>query len=400
MRSIKLFLVVAAAALITFGLSGNALAFHAGGVAHCDGCHTMHNSVDLETTTVGGHLTKGASYTEVCLNCHAGQATSYYHVLSTDGGIYNPGGDFYWLSREWSLPRGEVSRGEDHGHNVVATELGLVADTTLTHAPGGSYSATILTCVSCHDPHGKKVNKTAPVAASSSYGLDNLDPDVLTDVQNGDAVLGNFRLLADQGYDAGGGVVFGNNVPVAVTAQFQLNSATRPRGESNFNHTDYGQNMSEWCQTCHVSFNASEHPVHPAGNGDGLSGLEQNYNIYVKTGDMTGNFVNGGPFYSLVPFERHTGDLAQLSSDNQNGATSTSNVMCLTCHRAHASAFRKATRWDTTVEFLAESHPNGDDDNSTQEEQTNSYYGVDVADPTTGFGPYQRSLCNKCHAKD
>ena len=395
MRSIKLFLVVAAAVLITFGLSGTALAFHAGGVATCDGCHTMHNSVDLESTTLGGHLTKGATYTDVCLNCHAGQATSYYHVLSTDGSIYNPGGDFYWLSQTWNLPRGETSRGEDHGHNVVGTDL--PADSTLTTAPGGTYPATLLTCVSCHDPHGKKVNKTLPVVASGSYGLGEVPPDVDLGV-NG--VLGNFRLLADQGYDAGGNVVYGNTVPVAVSTRFQQGSATRPRGEDNTNHTDYGQNMSEWCQNCHNTFTTADsvHPVHPVGNNAGaLSGLEGNYNTYVKTGDMTATFPDGGPFYSLVPFERHTNQLDLLSSDNVTGATSTSNVMCLTCHRAHASAFQKATRWDAAVEFLADSHPNGLDDGSTQDQKTNSYYGRNMVDE---YGEYQRSLCNKCHAKD
>ena len=37
--------------------------------------------------------------------------------------------------------------------------------------------------------------------------------------------------------------------------------------------------------------------------------------------------------------------------------TASDNVMCLTCHRAHASAFNNITRWDMEDEFLAEGYP-------------------------------------------
>ncbi len=36
--------IAALAAILTLGLAGTATAFHGGGVAHCDGCHSMHNS--------------------------------------------------------------------------------------------------------------------------------------------------------------------------------------------------------------------------------------------------------------------------------------------------------------------------------------------------------------------
>ena len=87
MKQIRFGLILAAAALMFFGWTGAAMAFHEGGVAHCDGCHTMHNSENgesiIENGTVGvagAHLTKGADPGSTCLNCHAGNGS--YHVLS------------------------------------------------------------------------------------------------------------------------------------------------------------------------------------------------------------------------------------------------------------------------------------------------------------------------------
>ena len=94
-----------AAALVTFGIGGTALAFHDGGVATCDGCHTMHNSVDGAANGNGGSvgtgvstwLTLGSDPSSTCLNCHNG--TGSYHMNSTDGSAATPGGDFYCLTK-------------------------------------------------------------------------------------------------------------------------------------------------------------------------------------------------------------------------------------------------------------------------------------------------------------
>ncbi len=102
----------------------------------------------------------------------------------------------------------------------------------------------------------------------------------------------------------------------------------------------------------------------------------------------------------LVPFELQETDSAALllRSVSTEGPDSSSNVMCLTCHRAHASAFNNITRWDTEEELLIDSLPG-----ATQlgtmgvTDVTAPYYGRDI---TTVFGAYQRSLCNKCHVKD
>lgn len=395
MKTVNLLLVVMAAVLLAFGLSGNVLAFHDGGVAHCDGCHTMHNSLDGVANTVGGgdpggDLLKGSDPSSTCLDCHEGSGS--YHIFSTDGSNFTGGGDFYWLTKTFTwTAHGSAysSEGDDHGHNVIAADFGLTQDPTLTTSPGGSYPASGLSCVSCHDPHGKANGGTAggggAIVESGSYGADPAALGI------GEA-LGNYRLLGDAGYDGGGfGTAFAAGVPIATAPSLFAG------GETDSNHVDYGQNMSEWCGNCHGDFTGAS-LKHPADNAAHLSegNIYINYNSYVKSGDFTG--AAGTAYLALTPFERGTADPTALVPSTTQGADGSSNVMCLTCHRAHASAFQNATRWDVTTEFPAtDSHPAAGDGGVTGDDILNSYYGRDLV---AQFGSFQRSFCNKCHVQD
>ena len=101
-----------------------------------------------------------------------------------------------------------------------------------------------------------------------------------------------------------------------------------------------------------------------------------------------------------MPFELQETDPAVLvaRSVSLEGPDGTNNVMCLTCHRAHASAFNNITRWDTeTTEFLAHSLPGATQLAAMGAIPDSAYYGRDIG---TEFGEYQRSLCNKCHIQD
>lgn len=402
MKTIKVSLVIMAAVLLGFGFSTTALAFHAGGVAHCDGCHTMHNSQggqpNVTETSItglpGDFLTKGSDASSTCLDCHEGSGS--YHVFSnfSNAGPINltPGGDFYWLTKTFSYPARPGSstivtrHGYEFGHTIIAADFNLVTVDPVPQAPGGTFPSAQLYCTSCHDPHGKK-NQTVdkPIRESGSYGA----------VADADTDVGNYRLLGDVGYQPTGATSpFTNTPPIARAPSLQ-----NPN-ETNTNHTDYGQNMSEWCSNCHTAFvapgGAGQHK-HPAGNTSGLSadGIYNNYNSYVKTGDFTGNPATS--YLALVPFERQQSDPSQLSVSSTQGPDGTSNVMCLSCHRAHVSAFPSAGRWDFEAALLAESHPQDTDTGATAGDQLASYYGRTI---DTDFGQYQRSLCNKCHVQD
>jgi len=340
----------------------------------------MHNSPENPVEgTPNNQLLKGSDASSTCLNCHAGGGSARsYHILSTDASVWSPGGDFFWLTQSYTNSNwsGAVTSNPDNmGHNIVAIDFGLTEDGTNTTAPGGQYPASALGCSSCHDPHGRVNGGTAggslPISVSGSYGA----------APHAGTIAGNYRLLGDTGYGMAA------DAPIAVTSQF---------GEADDKHPAYGQGMSEWCATCHGTYINDTHK-HPSGNGEFLNGHAANYSSYVATGDFTG--VGADSYTALVPFERQETDKGVLTAavTSTQGPDSGDNVMCLTCHRAHASAFNNATRWDMEHELLAEGWPTAANLAAMGALPNSDYYGRDIA---ADFGEYQRSLCNKCHVKD
>jgi hypothetical protein len=361
-----------------------ASAFHEGGVGYCDGCHDLHgpsgNSEGPDGTQSTQALLRGSDASSTCLRCHA-EAGKPHNILSQDGSSFTAGGDFYWLTRSYAWSengRWLSSPANSHGHNVVAADYGLTADGRRVLAPGGDYLAANLSCVSCHDPHGQRTgdgNGGIPISESGSYAGSSDD----------DASPGNYRLLGGKGYDRAG-AEFSSDAPAAM--------ASGHWRETDGNHVDYGSGMSEWCANCHGDMLGGAEAQHPAGADAVFSDWTATvYGAYLGSGDFSGSANSS--YLALVPFERGVSDVSLLDPASTEGPEpEVSNVMCLTCHRAHASAFRSIARWDLSVSFLADSHPGSEDGRADAQ---NSYYGRDMA---AEFGPYQRSLCNKCHAKD
>jgi hypothetical protein len=431
----KKYLVATLALAMTFA-AGTALAFHSGGVAECEGCHTMHNSLegqamdaDMAQYEAGPYLLQGSDMSSACLNCHDGPTLSGYHVSSigaADGVPKNwtPGGDFTWVQKTYTyVVRGATltNHGERHGHNVVAVDFGYTADPTITEAPGGTYPADNLSCGSCHDPHGRARrfvdgsisvpalgDASLPIKNSGSYNT-SADPTAW-------GAVGVYRILGGLGYKAMSepSVTFGAQAPAAVAPS----SYNRSESASD-TRVAYGSGMSEWCANCHGSMLMNNYTsgmaglVHPAGNdGDLGAAIAANYNAYKKSGDLSG--VAGPAAYtSLAPFEIGTTDYtamkAFVTSGPTNGAEATNNVNCLSCHRAHASGFESMLRFPHAYEFMTGADAAGNPI-YVAPTATNGVYtsGLPVADyqaalydrPATAFAPFQRLLCNKCHAKD
>jgi hypothetical protein len=429
MKGLKLSLVIMAAALLTIGLSGMAYAMHDGGVAHCNACHTMHNSSGGAVMTKAGgvsggtvgttnaYLLIGATQSDTCLSCHvsSGATPSSFHVATypivTPLVQLSPGGDFSWLQKGSSQ-----SFKDKHGHNIIAPAYGFTSESTSTGttAPGGGaggYSKSKLHCSSCHDPHGKyritdatnayngQVVTGAPISGSGST------PSKITSIPANTAV-GTYRLLAGFNYAPKSypDIPFINKAPVALAPN------TYNRSESSTDtRVAYGMGMSEWCANCHGLFHgqASGTPglelKHPSGAGAKLTAdVVANYNAYVKTGNLTGVLANA--YTSLVPFEEGIDNLTTLSPDavsdgsKKQGASVSNNVMCLTCHRAHASGFSNMTRWDISQTFLVDgTGAYSISGGNTTDDVKKAMYD---RDPGTFFVPFQRSLCNKCHVKD
>ena len=450
MKALKLSLVIMAAALLTIGLGGMAYAFHSGGVAYCDGCHTMHNSsggkamfgnaghtinpINKAQFTGAAYLLQGSDQSSTCLNCHAGSSRSSFRVLtySVPGpGLapvqLTPGGDFAWLGKTWGTSAS--GKGERHGHNIIAADFGFsTGDTTLTTAPGGTYSAGNLTCISCHDPHPSarydssdtlvysKIGTAAvpPISASGSTG---------TLATAGQAV-GTYRFLGGAGYKPfsyPAATGFTADPPVAISP-----STYNQTEDTNQVRVAYGSGMSEWCANCHANIHTTQ-PTgttapfrHPAGANALLSAaaniggtsttIAAIYNAYKGSGDLTG--VQASSYWSLVPYEENVGR-GQLRTNNHWGNTgaasqivgpsSTENVMCVSCHRVHASGFASMGRWDFGAQFITQTNTtyNYSTSNGASAPQSELEYEAAMNGRLPGkFVSYQRNLCNKCHAKD
>ena len=362
-------------------------AFHSGGVGSCQGCHNGgHGSENgMQTSTASASpLLKASDPSSICLNCHAGPGgPTSPSVFSFDGSALTPGGDFYWLTKTFTWNGGE-SPAASHGHNVVARDFGLEADPLRALAPGGTYPSSALGCTSCHDPHGRSSKGTAqgglPLAGSGSYGA----------IPAPGTEQGSYRMLGGAGY-VSNGFSFTNSAPVA-----RQNPAL-PFAESDTSHVDYGSGMSAWCGNCHNGILNSSHKAgggfeHPVDEPLGTE-LSGSYNSYLSSGNLNG--INPTAFLQFVPFERGANDPQLLDPTSTNGPEATAVVTCLTCHRAHATAFSAAGRWDFGAPLLVDSHPAAGDSGVSGNDVNNSYYGRDI---TTEFGAAQGQFCEKCHS--
>lgn len=342
----KLLLLVGA---LCFAIGGNAFAFHDAGVADCAGCHTMHNSengqlVDPDSPNGNPWLLKDATPSDVCLSCHASRQGAVFATDPLAPPAEKGGGNFVFLLED-NINDGHAGAsnpilGDAAGHNIDAPSRGVGPDATLTHAPGGTFPAASLGCSSCHDPHGNT----------------------------------NFRLLYGIGDVQDGLATFDHAAPEAIG----IGLGSSGGSESNGNHTAYLSGMSAWCGNCHGDYhNNSTKMIHPSG--EALGGTIANiYNLYNGTVDITG----GNPataYLAAVPFEDPSNTTTSTA-----GPSATSQVMCLSCHRAHATSAPNAGRWDFNVTLLAEDGA-----------ESGSY-----AIPNPYANANQRSLCNKCHAKD
>jgi hypothetical protein len=330
----------------SLAVASSALAFHDAGVAHCNGCHTMHNSedgvlVDPDNPTGNAWLLVESTPSDVCLNCHATGLGAVLGADPTAPPTERGGGNFTFLLED-NINDGHAGAtspilGRAAGHNINAPGHGVATDGVVTTAPGGTYPAASLGCTSCHDPHG------------------NAD----------------FRLLYGIGPVTAGGYTFTNPAPDAEGL------ALFGGGESNASHTAYKGGMSAWCGNCHGDFhNNSTDLIHKSGTTMGGT-YASVYDLYNGTGAAAG--AHATAYLAAVPFED-----AGNTTTSTVGPTASSQVACISCHRAHASSAPNAGRWDFNVTFL---HEDG--------VESGSY---PIPDPYSSVD--QRSLCNKCHAKD
>jgi hypothetical protein len=182
-------------------------------------------------------------------------------------------------------------------------------------------------------------------------------------------------MLYGVGHVEAGNYTFTNPAPTCVEGPAFSDAVI---AETPTLHTAYQGGMSAWCANCHGNFhNNSTQMRHPSGMTIGAA-ISQIYGIYNGTSDQTG----GTPATSYIPqvaFED-----PGMTPTSTAGPAATSQVSCITCHRAHGASSQDNGRWDFAVGNYNE----------------DGRYAYRTPMPAPYNLATQRSMCNKCHNKD
>ncbi len=313
-------------------------AFHDGGAGTCGRCHVMHEDAGGGIAMDGTRpLLLAETATDLCLTCHG----EVFGRDALDPPAERGAGNFAFLFED-NLNDGvdglaNPIPGAAAGHSIISQDLGSLPDPRWTEAPGGVFPSHQLGCTSCHDPHGNSA----------------------------------FRMLNGVGPVQGGAGVFVNPAPDAVGLDVTDPAAV----EAPDLHSAYRAGMSAWCANCHGLYHDEtgrdnfEHPVDETLDSDERS----TYNRYAGAGGM------GDAATAYLP------DVALedpgMTTTTTSGATASSRIMCLSCHRAHGSSAPPAGRWDFRVSIL--------------EEDGVVSGSWPIPSPYPGHG--QSQLCRKCH---
>lgn len=293
----------------------------------CSDCHTMHNSQDgvavtyeLNTEYTGYETVstpKSFLLKSDCAGCHSSTGTATIvnntPIVFSTSTFSNPlaGGNFSYV----------ISSGNDEkGHNVDFIKA--VDDTLGLNPPGGSSMSSQLTCAGEFGCHG---DRTSGNNYTGIKGAHHTDDSVLK--------FGSIN-ESSQGSTAGLSYRFLKGIKGGEDDDWE-------QDDTNASHNAYKgtisgagdtDTISYLCSNCHGNFHTAvdspspwiRHPTDVALPSRG------EFNAYTS--------------YSMTaPVARGTIPVSGSSATVTPGSDA---VMCLSCHRAHASPYFKILRWD------------------------------------------------------
>ncbi len=384
----------------------------------CYDCHTIHDSEDGAPNaqgTVGRpgpypRLLIQQTVTDICLQCHTYPASTAFKapaVMSANGflpvNVASPAGDFYYSSND-------PKKGHNPGKSLGVQSMVMPSDPVLTVSPGGTYPTADWDCATCHDPHNRfganvaawrqlkrKVNEIVHTGAETvSFGVESYGGDQGTTSPGFEPIKSNSR----------GDLRGGTNDTRYVNTRADGNPIEGaklypPLAESDTNKNVYRGGFSSFCAVCHGDFHGGDGETRTANNTNTrLNGAWVRHPTNVKMNE-TGSKYGIATYTAVVSNAQGTSPnpvgydwrypLVQPDSDFTVKANAASmgvagtaigddRMMCLTCHKAHASKYENMTRWDANGHaFIA----NG----------VNDFTGT----PSNGDNPAYG--CGKCHQK-
>ncbi len=292
----------------------------------CSDCHTMHNSEEARPTTFNDSpypnfvLLKGS-----CNGCHsATSAASWQSSIADAPIVYNTveptygnkglaAGNFYYTSTAI----------DNTGHNVlISNPDGTLGDIP----PGGVDLGQQLNCsgtYGCHGHNGRQTGDTAvdniiEAVTGGHHGDNSPMTGSITEVSKSYRFLLGIKGVEDADWE-----------------QDNINTSHNEYQGSTSSATD---TVSYLCAECHGDFHTWEGGASEVGTASPW--LRHPTDVVLPA---TGEY-SGYTSYSLItPVARvapdAVGDTAVVSPGSDI-------VMCLSCHRAHASPYYKMLRWD------------------------------------------------------
>jgi hypothetical protein len=397
----------------------------------CTDCHTLHNSEDGAAVALAGYTGGGpyrellyrGDWTDMCLSCHTENSNTSANARLPDvtdtgwtapivmtetgvkpAGVAMPGGDFWQSAND---PK--------KGHNPAytkgavggaATSLFMPADTTLSsNPPGGAITDGEWSCHSCHGMHSRfsgsytayrqlkrKVNgiMTTGRTQTDAAGVETYSGAVENGLATYEPLLSNSR-----------GDIQGTSYVNTRKDTNPLEGADLLATESDTNKNVYRGGFSSFCATCHGDFHGGNDETRTADNAKtrvnnawvrhptnvAMNEAGSKYNISTYTAVITnaqGNNPNPVGYDWRYPLVQPDNDFTVKSTvagmTDPATAIGASRIMCLTCHKAHATEFDNMTRWDAAGHAFL---PVG---------------GTDV-DGTVSAGDNPAFGCGKCHQK-
>ena len=296
-------------------------AFHDAAHLQCNKCHAIHYSEDGTAPTEANGFgtdadTDGSSLrlllkentTDLCLSCHddADVAPDVFGA-----GVETPGGDF-----GQSGATADRAKGHNPGGTSGNESTNIKIDTDLGLTPPGGTALAEWTCISCHDGHGDTDRAfTFRNLLKNPGGLlaDALDSTVFVAADGEESDI----------WDGSG----------ANVAQSPTNHNVYRTGTTIGKEVGFGT----WCATCHGDFHHGAEPNAPEDvawtHHPTAMALP---NEYIANYGTTSSYL-----YPLETSNSSAGTTAEWTL-----AQGKEGVTCLSCHRAHASDYANATRWD------------------------------------------------------
>ncbi|MEW6218955.1 MAG: cytochrome c3 family protein [Thermodesulfobacteriota bacterium] len=332
----------------------------------CSNCHTMHNSQNAQPVSDRGDVAFDPGDVDnyqvvnllvnACIGCHSSAGTdTIVNVGSTRIPIvYNTvepshplaAGNFFYVE----------NRGDEFGHNVRSE------DSHLTQAPGNTvygcgfegchFSLASIRygpgptplfnpvigngCIGCHNPAHHANDRQLVLAGGAKYV---------------DESGGGYRFLNKAGANFWD-IPPHNNPGVAGIEdpdwEFAPAAASHNEYQDNpkpFAPGAYGgrpEGISDFCSGCHIDFHSW--PAGGSPNGTTSPWLRHPAGVTLRA---DGEYAGYTTYDPAVPVARkdHT-TLSSAAGPSQAVTPGEDKVMCLSCHRAHASPHKDMLRWE------------------------------------------------------